>query len=96
MTSQTLMPSSISELPKNQAELSTQGSASVSTTANPAVKEPVCLAKSVKLPYQESHKEELMHLQADIEALIQQLQSLKQQRRASEEHAEEAVVHALV
>ena len=41
-----------------------------------------------KLPYQESHQVELLHLQAEIEALLQQLQSLKQQRLSEfgEEH----------
>ncbi|MCU0524613.1 MAG: hypothetical protein MUF72_07285 [Elainella sp. Prado103] len=33
-----------------------------------------------KLPYQANHQVELMHLQAEIEALLQQLKCLKQQR----------------
>jgi hypothetical protein len=33
-----------------------------------------------KLPYQASHQAELIHLEAEIEALLQRLQALKQQR----------------
>jgi hypothetical protein len=35
-----------------------------------------------KLPYQASHQVELMHLQAETEALLQRLQTLKQQRQS--------------
>jgi hypothetical protein len=35
------------------------------------------------LPYQASHQVELLHLQAETEALLQQLQTLKQQRLAT-------------
>jgi hypothetical protein len=40
-------------------------------------------AKTRQLPYQESHQAELLHLQAETEALLQQLQTLKQQRLAT-------------
>lgn len=33
-----------------------------------------------KLPYQANHQVELMHLQAEIDALLQHLQTVKQQR----------------
>jgi hypothetical protein len=36
-----------------------------------------------QLPYQASHQVELLHLQAELDALFQQLQSLKQQRQTS-------------
>ncbi|NJN85473.1 MAG: hypothetical protein HC881_03100 [Leptolyngbyaceae cyanobacterium SL_7_1] len=36
--------------------------------------------KLSKLPYQATHQVELLHLQAETEALLQQLQTLKQQR----------------
>lgn len=36
--------------------------------------------KLSKLPYQATHQAELLHLQAEIEALLQQLQTLKRQR----------------
>ena len=38
------------------------------------------LSRSMKLHYQASHQVELLHLQADIDALLQQLQSLKNHR----------------
>lgn len=38
-----------------------------------------------KLPYQVNHQVELLHLQAETEALLRQLQSLKQQRTESAE-----------
>lgn len=37
-------------------------------------------AQATKLPYQANHQVELMHLQAEIEALLQQLKCIKQQR----------------
>ncbi|NJL38627.1 MAG: hypothetical protein HC840_30690 [Leptolyngbyaceae cyanobacterium RM2_2_4] len=36
-----------------------------------------------KLPYRDSHQAELLHLQAETEALLKQLQMLQQQRLAS-------------
>lgn len=40
-------------------------------------------AKPAKLPYQANHQVELLHLQAEIEALLQELRSLQQQRLAA-------------
>jgi len=40
------------------------------------------LLEPSRLPYQESHRAELLHLQAETEALLQQLQTLQQQRLA--------------
>ncbi|NJO43069.1 MAG: hypothetical protein HC769_22610 [Cyanobacteria bacterium CRU_2_1] len=59
-------------------------SASSSASSNVS-KEPVCLTKPANLPYQANHQVELLHLQAEIEALLQQLKTLKQQRLASVE-----------
>lgn len=106
MTSRTEMSGSTSELPNQQlgtaqpfSENAREASAEASTQDS-NFKNPVCLAaKPMKLPYQENHKEELLHLQADIEALLQQLQTLKQQRTESdspEVEAEAAPVPALV
>jgi hypothetical protein len=41
-------------------------------------------APSRKLPYQANHQVELLHLQAETEALLQHLKTLKQQRIAEE------------
>jgi hypothetical protein len=38
------------------------------------------LTKLAKLPYQANHQVELLHLQAETEALLHQLQTLKEQR----------------
>lgn len=56
---------------------------------NSASKASVCLATPTRLPYQESHQVELLHLQADIEALLEQLQSLKQQRLTADTPVEQ-------
>ena len=37
-------------------------------------------SRAVKLPYQATHQVELLHLHAEIEALLQQVRTLKQQR----------------
>jgi hypothetical protein len=42
------------------------------------------VAQAPKLPYQANHQVELLHLQAETEALLQQLKILKQQRSAIE------------
>jgi hypothetical protein len=41
------------------------------------------LLEPSKLPYRDSHRAELLHLQAETEALLKQLQVLQQQRLAS-------------
>ncbi len=41
-------------------------------------------AVTAKMPYCASHQVEFLHLQAELDALLQQLQSLKQQRLAAE------------
>jgi hypothetical protein len=43
------------------------------------------VAKPIKLPYQATHQVELLHLHAEIEALLQQVKTLKQQRLISDE-----------
>ncbi len=47
----------------------------------------VAVLENVKLPYQVDHQVELLHLRAEVEALLQQLQTLKQQRLVSEHDA---------
>lgn len=43
----------------------------------------VALAEKTKSLYQVDHQVELLHLHADVECLLQQLQALKQQRQTS-------------
>lgn len=95
------MSNIVSELATVQTDLTEQGSTNNvrlnnanSTDAN----EPTGSAKPIPLPYQASHQVELLHLQAEIDALLQQLQSLKQQRLASDpaSEAQDSEIHALV
>jgi hypothetical protein len=51
-----------------------------SAPSSDCVKAP--LLNVVKLPYQATHQVELLHLHAEIEALLQQVRTLKQQRLA--------------
>lgn len=48
------------------------------------------MAQPRKLPYQASHQVELMHLQAETEALLQRLQTLKQQRQSEFDSEDES------
>ena len=68
MTSQTLMSNNPLTHPKSETLSPDQ----LSTAADPV--------QLNKLPYQTNHKVELLHLQAETEALLQQLKTLKQQR----------------
>ena len=43
---------------------------------------------AAKLPYQATHQVELLHLHAEIEALLQQVRTLKQQRLVLDEGLE--------
>lgn len=96
MTSGTLMPNIVSELAPVQASPIGQDTSSVKSAGS---NESAGKVKSGKLPYQASHQVELLHLQAEIDALLQQLQSLKQQRISASDHsleAQESEVPALV
>jgi hypothetical protein len=44
------------------------------------------LSRAIKLPYQATHQVELLHLHAEIEALLQQVRTLKQQRLSDSDH----------
>ena len=45
-------------------------------------------AKFCTLPYQASHQVELLHLHAEIESLLQQVRTLKQQRLTDDDHVD--------
>lgn len=112
MTSGTLMPNIVSELATVQTNLKEQEStSSVSTNSVSAnsvstnsVKsaesnQPEGTVKPSKLPYQDNHKVELLHLQAEIDALLQQLTNLKQQRLSTSDHClevQDSELHAVV
>jgi hypothetical protein len=77
MTTQVLMSTSetvsgIEALSGPQSSSESISPASASTTAT--------ASKPCKLPYQANHQVELLHLQAEIEALLQHIQALKQKR----------------
>ncbi|MBD3882309.1 hypothetical protein IFO70_11110 [Phormidium tenue FACHB-886] len=70
------MSHSISALPKVQISV-TEMEAKGKNPASPDTKAP---EKSVKLPYQATHQVELLHLHAEVEALLHQVKMVKQQR----------------
>lgn len=88
MTTQVLMSPSVILPSIEAANHSQQPSdgvfqASASTTA--------IAPKSSKLPYQANHQVELLHLQAEIEALFQHLETLKRQRSLIEQSEHESI-----
>jgi hypothetical protein len=84
------MPNLVTESSRVQADCPEQTSTqSVQLATSQAPADP---ARLNKLPYQANHKAELIHLQEDIDALLQQLQTLKQQRQASGEQMLETVI----
>ncbi|MBW4515231.1 MAG: hypothetical protein KME11_08405 [Timaviella obliquedivisa GSE-PSE-MK23-08B] len=52
----------------------------VSPSASTFASNSVSLENSQKLPYQANHQVELLHLQAETEVLLQEIQTVKQQR----------------
>lgn len=95
MTSGTLMLNIVSESAPVQTalteQLTEQETRSVDSNGAHAADSngPTGLAKPNKLPYQANHQVELLHLSAEIDALLQQLQSLKQQRLACDPSSEQ-------
>jgi hypothetical protein len=75
MTSQVLMSSGVI-----LSEVAPSAANHKETSANPQAAESA--APPRKLPYQANHQVELLHLQAETEALLQHLKTLKQQRLA--------------
>ncbi len=59
--------------------------------AIPAAKVDASVSQTTKLPYQANHQVQLLHLQAEIEALLHQLTTLKQQRALTEDEQPDAV-----
>jgi hypothetical protein len=91
MTTQVLMSSSV--LSSDQVVVNAQHPVETTPTSDSSTSVAV---QARKLPYQENHQVELMHLQAEIEALLQHLQTLKQQRLSEfgEEHELDEPVEA--
>ncbi len=81
MTSQTLISKSLPSL-SNVPNLASQPNpmSTAATAIRPSSNAELSSAPACKLPYQATHQVELLHLQAETEALFQQLQVLKQQR----------------
>jgi len=108
MTSGTLMPNIVSELATVQPNLKEQESTSSVSTDNASMNnvksaelsnKPAGTIQPSKLPYQDNHQVELLHLQAEIDALLQQLTTLKQQRLSTSDHAlemQDSELHAVV
>lgn len=85
MTSNTLGYKPLAESnPSNLIEV-VRDTAAGSISANPPTQQTPQSSSSQpkQLPYQANHQVELLHLQAETEALLQQIQTAKQQRLAS-------------
>jgi hypothetical protein len=84
MTSQVLTPGRLSNLSESQTiVLSSNVEARTAIASTSSSSSSVAVLEGVKLPYQVDHQVELLHLRAEVEALLQQLQSVKQQRLVS-------------
>lgn len=88
MTSQTLVPNRLPDLSNAQARVRHLESTGDFATASDSAAVPGSASPQAnQLPYQASHRTELLHLQAETEALLIQLQTIKQQRCTSEDNA---------
>ncbi|WP_445249789.1 hypothetical protein [Microcoleus sp. OTE_8_concoct_300] len=76
MSTQLLMSNSSSTLSRPQTEASNSEMASSSVRSTSFA----CKVDSVKCPYQADQQVKFLHLQAEIDSLLLQVQSLKQQR----------------
>ena len=76
MSTQLLMSNSSSTLSRPQTEPSNSEMASSSVRSTSFARK----VDSVKCPYQADQQVKFLHLQAEIESLLLQVQSLKQQR----------------
>jgi hypothetical protein len=82
MTSQTLIPISASDLQTSQI-VNNQLTATMPEGDRTSTPPGSAVSDLGKLPYQTTHQLELLHLRAEVEALIQHLQFQKQQRLVS-------------
>ena len=83
MTSQTLISISASDLQTSQIVGNPLNSTDQSESDRSSTLPEPAPSASGKLPYQTTHQIELLHLRAEVEALIQHLQFQKQQRLVS-------------
>jgi hypothetical protein len=71
-----------SGFPTNSTSQESTNNVELNVKATDRASDSACLSRPKKLPYQANHQVELLHLQAELDALFQQLQSLKQQRQS--------------
>ena len=69
--------SSLSSFPRLSADLQSQSNLSTTSASHPP------LNQIKQSPYQVAQQVKFMHLEAEIESLLQQLKNLKQQRTAA-------------
>ena len=72
---------STAEHPRVQGDSSSQSEALASRAASPNQSDKVCLIQTAHLPYLPDQQVELLHLQAEADALILQLQAIQQKRQ---------------
>jgi hypothetical protein len=87
MTSQVLVQNYSSNLGDCQPTTDASQPLEISASSDASLSNPSHLSQAQKLTYQANHQVELLHLQAETEALLQQLQTLKQQRLVSAHQA---------
>ncbi|HEY9640824.1 MAG TPA: hypothetical protein V6C57_10090 [Coleofasciculaceae cyanobacterium] len=83
MTSSNQMPNNIANLPRVETIIT--GSEARNHNSPPSDCPKAIIAKPAKLPYQANHQVELLHLHAEIEVLLQQVETLKRQRLITDE-----------
>lgn len=84
------MSNRLSELTKSSTAVCEPNLTSSDGTAKSSSNQSrVSLLEPSQLPYRDNHRAELLHLQAETEALLQHLQTLQQQRLASSHPAHE-------
>lgn len=68
--------------------ISDSSNSQTAAASAPVSARPTAVLERSKLPYQVDQQVELLHLQADVEALLQQLQALKQRKLVTASKAE--------
>ena len=77
------MNASVERLDAQPPALSDAAAQVAQTEKAPAADDKVCWIEVRQSPYQPDHQVELLHLQAEIDALLLQLQAVQQKRQTS-------------
>lgn len=90
------MSNRLSELTKSSTAVCEPNPTSSNESARSAsIQSSLSRLEPSRLPYRDNHRAELLHLQAETEALLQQLQTLQQQRLASSHSISEVEIERI-